>query len=239
MQPSLYILLGLAIVAFVGVVLLVGNPPATTGPAAVPTTGPVVVAKADIPLSTRIRADQVEVKTLNLTAISTGAFQDPSQVVGQVARQPVATGAQITQTTLNGGLSGTVINVQTPAGQRAIAVRVDQISGVGTVIKTGDYVDAIMALTEEQFASIVPDPTNKNLVTVTNPGPKGATIKLIVQGMQVLGTLLPPVAPPPSAGMTHTSPPISGLSVPYGRIGVAPERAETNAICFPSGENAG
>ncbi len=117
-------------------------------------------------------------------------------MVGQVARQPVATGAQITATTLNGGLSGTVINVQTPAGQRAIAVRVDQISGVGTVIKTGDYVDAIMSLTEEQFASITQDPANPRQVVVTNPGPKGATVKLILQGMQVLGTLLPPVAPP-------------------------------------------
>jgi pilus assembly protein CpaB len=197
----------LAIVAFVGVVVLIGNPPASSTTPEVPTTGPVVVAKADIPLSTRIRADQVEVKTLNLTAISVGAFQDPSQVVGQVARQPVATGAQITASTLNGGVSGTVINVQTPAGQRAIAVRVDQISGVGTVIKTGDYVDAIMSLTEEQFASIVPDPTNKNLVTVTNPGPKGATVKLIVQGMQVLGTLLPPVvAASPAPGASGAPP---------------------------------
>ena len=178
----------LAVVAFVGVLLLLQNPQNTNnGQTAAPTTGPVVVAKSDIPLSTRIRADQVEVKTLNLTAINTGAFQDISQVVGQVARQPVAAGAQITQTTLNGGLSGTVIDVQTPAGQRAIAVRVDQISGVGTVIKTGDYVDAIMGLTEEQFASITQDPANTKQLIVTNPGPKGATVKLIVQGMQVLG----------------------------------------------------
>jgi pilus assembly protein CpaB len=186
----------LAIVAFVLVILLLQSPPTSTGPSAAPTTGSVVVAKSDIPLSTRIRADQVEVKTLNLTAINAGAFQDVSQVVGQVARQPVATGAQITQTTLNGGLSGTVIDVQTPAGQRAIAVRVDQISGVGTVIKTGDYVDAIIGLTEEQFASITQDPANPRQVIVTNPGPKGTTVKLIVQGMQVLGTLLPPVAAP-------------------------------------------
>jgi pilus assembly protein CpaB len=186
----------LAIVAFVGVVVLVGNPPATTPTTEAPTTGPVVVAKVDIPLSTRIRPDQVEVKTLALTARSLGAFEDPSQVVGQIARQPVAQGAQITETTLNGGLTGQVIDVQTPAGQRAIAVRVDQISGVGTVIKTGDYVDAILGLTEEQFASIAPDPANPGFVIVTNPGPKGTTIKLILQGMQVLGALLPPVAPP-------------------------------------------
>jgi pilus assembly protein CpaB len=227
----------LAIVAFVGVVVLIGNPPKTGETVAPPTTGPVVVAKVEIPLSTRIRPDQVEVKTLALTARSVGAFEDVSQVVGQIARQPVAAGAQITATTLNGGLTGQVIDVQTPAGQRAIAVRVDQISGVGTVIKTGDYVDAILGLTEEQFASIAPDPANEGFVIVTNPGPKGATVKLILQGMQVLGALLPPVAPTTTTG--GAAPAASGApaaSAPPGTVlneqqeivilSVSPQQAE-------------
>ena len=93
----------LAIVAFVGILLLVrtpANPDAKNTP---PVDGPVVVAAADIPLSTRIKAEQVTTKTLPLTSISAGAFTDPSQVIGQIARQPVATGAQITTTTLGGG----------------------------------------------------------------------------------------------------------------------------------------
>ena len=188
----------LAVVAFVGVLLLLQQPAAQQGNNAIPTTADVVIAKTDIPLSTRIRADQVEKQTLPLAAVSAGAFADPSQVIGQVARQPVTAGAQITATTLNGGVTGTVINIDTPAGLRAIAVRVDQTSGVGTIIKTGDYVDAIMSLTEEQFASVTPDPANPDGVLVVNPGPKGATVKLVLQGMQVLGTLLPPVAPPPA-----------------------------------------
>ncbi len=193
----------LAIVAFVGILLLLQSPAAPNGTTAVPTDGPVVVAKADIPLSTRIRADQVEIKTVPIAGISAGAFADVSQVIGQIARQPVAAGGQITATTLTGGATGTLIDVQTPPGLRAIAVRVDQTSGVGTVIKTGDYVDSLIALSEEQFASITladtpGDPANPDTVVVTNPGPKGATVKLILQGMQVLGTLLPPVAPPPA-----------------------------------------
>ncbi len=187
----------LAIVAFVGILLLLQSPAAPNGTTAVPTDGPVVVAKADIPLSTRIRADQVEIKTVPLAGISAGAFADVSQVIGQIARQPVAAGGQITATTLTGGATGTLIDVQTPPGLRAIAVRVDQTSGVGTVIKTGDYVDSLIALSEEQFALITGDLADPALVVVTNPGPKGATVKLILQGMQVLGTLLPPVAPPP------------------------------------------
>ena len=189
----------LAIVAFVGILLLLQTPATPSGENVVPTTTNVVVASADIPLSTRIRADQVETKPVAIADASVGSFGDVSQVIGQIARQPVTAGGQITETTLTGGFTGTVIDVETPAGLRAIAVRVDQISGVGTVIKTGDYVDSIIALTEEQFASIVGDPANPDQLVITNPGPKGATVKLILQGMQVLGTLLPPVAPPPAA----------------------------------------
>lgn len=201
----------LAIVAFVGILLLVRQPSGDNGPAKPPTEGPVVVATADIPLSTRIAADQVTTKIVPLTGISAGAFTDPSQVIGQIARQPIANGAQITATTLNGGLTGTVIDVQVPIGQRAIAVRVDQISGVGTVIKNGDYVDAIIGLTEEQFVSIKAIAENPDEALVTAPGPKGATTKVLLQGMQVLGALLPPVAPPaeeaPAASGAPTPPP--------------------------------
>jgi Flp pilus assembly protein CpaB len=189
----------LAIVAFVAVIVLAGNGSNNGGPraSAAPTTGNVVVATADIPLSTRIGADQVTVKVLDLSSILPGAFSDPSQIIGRIVRQPVRTGAQITTDTI-GAVSGTVVDVQVPAGLRAIAVRVDQTSGVGTVIKSGDYVDSIIALNEQTFSSIVPT-SSAGVVTVVNPGPKGTTTKLILQGMQVLGTLLPPVAAPSAA----------------------------------------
>jgi pilus assembly protein CpaB len=148
-----------------------------------------------------------------------GSFGDVSQVIGQIARQPVTAGGQITATTLTGGFSGTVIDIQTPAGLRAIAVRVDQTSGVGTVIKTGDYVDTLIALTEEQFASVTEDPANENQVLVTNPGPKGATVKLILQGMQVLGTLLPPVAPPTPAEGAPAASAAPGTTTPGAGTG--------------------
>ena len=124
----------LAIVAFIGILLISSQPTTPNGDNQVPTELPTVVATADIPLGTRIQADQVTTQTLAVDARDATAFQDVSQVIGQVARQPVKTGGQITAATLTGGVSGTVINVQVPVGQRAIAMRVDQISGVGTVI---------------------------------------------------------------------------------------------------------
>jgi Flp pilus assembly protein CpaB len=199
----------LAIVAFVGILLLVRSPGGEGGQTAVPTTGKVVVATSDIPLSTRIRADQVTVKTLDLTAIAAGAYQDPSQVVGQIARQPIASGAQITPATL--GISGTgqITNINCPATFRCMAVQVDQLTGVGTVIKAGDYVDMIIGLQTDSFPVITRNPTDGALTVVT--GVNGTSVKnpLLLQGMQVVGTLLPPIAAPAASGA-----PASGAGAP-------------------------
>jgi len=179
----------LAIVAFVGILVLTRQETPQT--VVVPTTGPVVVATVDIPLSTRISQDQVTTKTINLTSILPGAFTDVSQVVGQIARQQVANGGQITSDTLNGGTSGQVTSIDCPLTLRCMALQVDQVSGVGTVIKTGDYVDMVVGF---NVAVLTPDATGSNFTVV--PGVDGSTVKLILQGMQVMGTLLPP---PPAA----------------------------------------
>jgi Flp pilus assembly protein CpaB len=181
----------LAIVAFVGILLIVRTPTSETPVA--PTTGPVVVATADIPLSAQIAADQVTTKTVPLSAILPGAFSDPSQVIGQIAWQPVATGAQITLATLSGSSSGpgVIQSIDCPTTMRCMAVQVDQVSGVGTVIKTGDYVDMVVGLTGDKFPVITISPVDNTISIVA--GLNNTSVKLLLQGLQVMGTLLPPV----------------------------------------------
>jgi pilus assembly protein CpaB len=188
----------LAVVAFVGILLLVRTP--SEGPATIPTTGPVVVASADIPLSTLILAEQVTVKTVPLTAVTPGAFTDPSQVIGKIARQAVKTGGQVTAATLNGGASGEVTSIDCPATLRCMSIQVDQVSGVGTVIKTGDYVDMVVGLTAEKFPVITVNPADKSITVVS--GLNSTSVKLLLQGMQVMGTLLPPQAAPAAGAAT-------------------------------------
>lgn len=201
----------LAIVVFVAVLLLLQQPAPPSATTAPPTEATVVVATDDIPLSSRIRADQVGTKVVPVAGASAGYFTDVSQVIGQTARQPVTAGGQITATTLTGSSTTTAVSIQTPVGFRAIAVRVDQISGVGTVIKTGDWVDGLLTLDQEQFASVTTNPENVDELLVTNPGPRGATTKLMLQGMQVLGTMRPqPPAPVTNADGTVTQPPPPG-----------------------------
>ena len=190
----------LAIVAFVGVLLLSRG---DQGPKQeVKTDGPVVVALVDIPLSTKIREDQVGTITIPLTAITPGAFTDKSQVIGQIVRLPAAKGSQITGATIGEQGNGAIVNIVTPAGLRSMAVQVDQVTGVGTVIQTGDYVDMVIGVTGDKFPVISVNPQDDS-ITVVN-GLNSTSVKLILQGMQVLGTLLPP--PDTSGGGEQPAP---------------------------------
>jgi len=201
----------LAIIAFVGILLLARGGSGEATPPPPPTTGPVVVAATDIPLSTRIAAEQVTTITINLSAITPGAFTDPSQVIGQIVRQQVTKGAQITSATLNGGNTpGQITNLECPATLRCMAVQVDQVSGVGTVIKTGDYVDMVVGLTDFPVTSI--SPTDRSITVVS--GLNSTSVKLLLQGLQVMGTLLTPVAPPPTSGTTASPAPSGGTGGP-------------------------
>ena len=219
----------LAIVAFVGILLL-SNQPKTADPNLPPTVLPTVIATKDIPLGTRITADQVKVEDKAIAARDTDAFGDISQVVGKIVRQQVATGAAITAKTLTGGQQGQILDIQTPPGQRSIAVQVDQVTGVGTVIKTGDYVDMIVALQGDRFPVITADPQTDTFTVVS--GLNSTSVKLLLQGMQVLGTLLPP---PPAAAQAAPqasgAPPAQPGTVLTGQqeiviLSVDPQQAE-------------
>ena len=118
---------------------------------------------------------------------------DVTQVIGKIVRQPVATGAAITARTLTGGTQGQVLDIECPPTMRCISVQVDQVTGVGTVIKTGDYVDLIMALQADKFPVITADEDTNTFTVVA--GLNSTSVKLVLQGMQVLGTLLPPPTP--------------------------------------------
>ncbi len=155
-----------------------------------PTTGKVLIAVNDIPLSGQIKATDVRVETKDLTAITAGAFSDVSQVVGQIVRKPVAAGAQITADTLTGGKPGQIVDIDCPATLRCMAIQVDQVTGVGTVIKTGDYVDMVVGLTGDKFPVITVNPADDSVTVVS--GLNSTSVKLLLQGLQVMGTLLPP-----------------------------------------------
>ncbi len=205
----------LAVVAFVLIaIMLQGNGPGgSNGASAAPTTAKVVVAAKDLSLGSLITADAVTTKDVDVATKPADSYSDVSFVIGQTVRQPLKNGQLITSAILNGG--GSVANISVPAGLVGIAVQVDQITGVGTLIKPGDHVDVVTGFTaipEVVYGKESSSPTPRS---ATSAGPSASagvalknvdgtmynpnSIKTIVEGLVVVGTLLPPATQDPAA----------------------------------------
>ena len=68
----------------------------------------------------------------------------------------------------------------------------------------------VVGLTEFPVTTI--NPTDKSITVVS--GLNSTSVKLLLQGLQVMGTLLPPVAPPPANGTAASPAPSGGTSGP-------------------------
>ena len=179
----------LAVVAFVGIVLVLGQGPSTgPGPqATIPTTTNVVKAKVDIGAGTIVTADMVDTGILPIGAAA-NTFPDPGFVIGQTIRKDVKAGAiLIHDDFIDLGQTSNVTD-GLPLGLRAMAIQVDQVTGVGTLIHRGDSVDIVIGLKIQQT---LPDPTDKTKTKIIKVGDPQASVKMIIQNVKVLGTLLP------------------------------------------------
>ncbi len=198
----------LAVVAFVGILLISGGgglSGQSTGPTPTPPTVlPTVVAINAIPLGTTITADMLTTQDMKVgIERKDSAFQSPLPLVGEITRRPIAAQAQLEAADFD-TTSTACGTISVPAGLRAMAVQVDQVSGVGTVINAGDFVDAVVGFTGDKFPVVTLNPTDNSITVVA--GLNGTSVKLLLQGLQVMGTLLPPVAPPADTGTASPAP---------------------------------
>ena len=196
----------LAVVAFIAIVFLFSGGSGGTGTNnnAPPTELDTVKAAVDIPLGTAVRADQLTVQQVLIENREPDAYGDPSQVIGQIARTDIKTGAQVTKAMF---ASNGLLNPPGPLlakGLRAQAVQVDQVSGVGTLIQVGDRVDAVVGFGAQgqgdggstqcgtPFPFLTVDPQT-DAITALQGGSSTLSTKALLQNLQVVGTALPPV----------------------------------------------
>ena len=193
-------LIAFMLIAFSGVIA-----PRENRPSAAPTTGKVVVAARNVALGGTFAEADVTLKDVPLP-VPADSYADTSFVVGQVARSTVTSGMLINSAVINGG--GNVANIEVPAGRVAMSVKVDQLSGVGTVIKPGDYVDAMVAFNIKP--TVIDPTTGEPKALEVDPGP---SVKVLLQGLQVLGTLLPTPAPEAAPAEGATPAPSAGTNL--------------------------
>ena len=168
-----------------------GQSPAPTAP----TTASVVKATVSISAGTTVTAEMVTLSTVPIAAVRADSLQDTGLAIGKTVRHPVVAGAQLTADYFIDLGSPSNVTDGLPKGLRAIGVQVSQLTGVGTLIHTGDTVDAIISIKVQVFSS------------GSQPSPIGSpqpTVKMVLQNLKVVGTILGGVAAAPAPQPTPT-----------------------------------
>ncbi len=164
---------------------------------------PVVVAKVVISPGTVLTADLVEVKTVPAQARPKDAFTQADQVVGKMVAVGRAPGDIVTASIL-GDTAQAGIPAELAEGHVALAVKVDQSSGVAGLLRPGQTVTVIGMLspdilreanTLEPVAIEVPEavgtvdlqaPTLEPRPTPTVQPPQAPLARLALSGVKVL-----------------------------------------------------
>lgn len=190
----LVILVGvlLAVLAFVGVVILLGQPGPSGPDQAESLKVNVLVATVDIGVGDVVTSDMVEQTEVLPDEVVGTRFGDPSQLTGRKALFEVPTGSQVPQELF--GLTGsTPIEPQLLPGEKAIAFQVDSVTGLDFLIAPGDHIDVVLAQevtplqeTQDSIDARADDdtlqPRYETVPGLTNP----RTVKTILTDKRVL-----------------------------------------------------
>ncbi|MGD0610311.1 MAG: Flp pilus assembly protein CpaB [Anaerolineales bacterium] len=104
---------------------------------------PVVVAKVDLSAGTLLDAGSLEVRTLPADAIPQGAYTKLDQAVGKVLTTARVAGDPITAYVAGESAASSGIPAQLAENTVAIAINVDQATGLGGVLRPGQTVTVI------------------------------------------------------------------------------------------------
>jgi pilus assembly protein CpaB len=205
----LVLLLGVFLAALVFVVVLfVGRGPTQQGQPGASATAvaqlPTVVAKVDIPLGSIVTADMFEVRTLAVNLREAQVYGDPSQAVGKTNRKAIVAGQQVHAS----DFQNRAVPITVPAGRRAFAISVNQLTGVGNLLDVGDTVDLLISLRGDAFP-VVQVLADGTVTVVAGINPLSIKLPLLLQDVQIIGTIDPP---PPAAPQTAQGQPAPSVA---------------------------
>jgi pilus assembly protein CpaB len=112
---------------------------AAPGKAAQAQTFLVVVAAKPLPAGQPIPADALRIERLTINPV--GAFQETGPLAGRVPVIDLGEGTPLLQGQLVSGLA-----LRITEGERAVAIKADEIMGVGNKVQPGDFVDVFLML---------------------------------------------------------------------------------------------
>lgn len=173
-------------------------------------TGDIVVAKVNIPLSSKITADQLTVLPLPNNATPEGAFTSPEKLIGRVTLTSIAAREAVTEAKLAAQGTDAGLPAMIAEGCRAMTVKVDDVVGVAGFVTPGAWVDIVAVVS----------PTDRG----TNQGP---TSKIVLQHIKVLAS---------DQNFDNQKKDSGVLNVKAVTLEVTPEQAEKLALASAEGK---
>ena len=233
----LVLLLGVFLAAVVFVVILLsgggGGSRTPTASATAATQLPTLVAVSDIPLGTIVTTEMLTTKTLATNLREAAVYGDPSQAIGKTTRKAILAGQQVHSS----DFQNRAVPLTVPIGRRAMAITVNQLTGVGNLLDVGDTVDLVISLRGDAFP-IVQVLADGSVTVVSGINPLSVKLPLLLQDVQIIGVITPP-APAPAEGTqgqpaASVPPTISGANKLL-ILSVTPAQAEVLLFARSSG----
>src|SRR6266496_2119205 len=109
-----------------------------------PATRAVVVASRDIPEGAAIDRAALSLASWTPEAVPLGAYSTVDSVVGRVTRVNVFNGEPIVPGRLAPSGTGPGLELKIPPGQRAMAVRINDVAGISGLIQPNSRVDVLV-----------------------------------------------------------------------------------------------
>jgi pilus assembly protein CpaB len=106
----------------------------------------IVVAKVEIPLGTKIIAEQVDTVQVPQGTTPDGTFESVDKLVGRVAVVNIAQRETITDTKLAPEGTAAGLSAVIPEGYRAMTVKVDDAASISGFIQPGTLVDVVVVI---------------------------------------------------------------------------------------------
>src|SRR5215211_5849287 len=179
-----------------------------------------VVAKADMPVGTKIAADLIEVKALPQSGAAVGVLSR-DDAIGKTVRYPISRGEQITDAKLVQAAKGQGLAFQIPPGMRGMTIPVSISNTPAALIAPGDFVDVIVT------ADVT---TLTGRVILPPAGSSGGDIQgsaTLLQNIQVLSVDRSRVeGGVPYDSSVRGAPPAEKDSIGFVTLAVNPEQAQ-------------
>jgi pilus assembly protein CpaB len=135
----------------------------------------IVVTTADVLANTPIDERMIRIEKIPRKFVQPGAIAKAGEAIGRVAAVPLQRGSQVTgMALLAGGAESLAFNV--PRGMRAVAIAVNDVSGVAGQIRPGNFVDLVGT-----FEYGIPSGTAGGQITYSQERTEAVTIAQNVQ----------------------------------------------------------